>query len=127
METLNCAYCGRPCFEGAILSAYPTKESETKWITMCHECFSLTNICALCKEARSCEFMTNPDPSPKQIQQTIRQGQAIIQTVVMNPERIEKTCKTLCKCWSDEFGCLKQNGICSQYEEVIPDETLLYN
>lgn len=122
METLKlkCNWCGRPCLENAILSENPGQEAEQKWFVMCPQCYSVTKTCTMCKEARSCDFETNPDPSPKQVQQTIRQGQMVMQTVVMNPDRVEKTCKMNCKCWSDDFGCLKQNGTCGQYEEVMP-------
>ncbi len=44
-----------------------------------------------------------------------------MQSVVMNPERIRETCQKNCKCWNDEMGCLRQNGTCGQYKEVIPN------
>ena len=118
--TLKCNYCGRPCLENAIVSANPIENAEPAWFVMCPQCLQQVNTCVMCQEAHKCEFETNPDPSPKQIQQTIRQGQMIMQTVVKNPDRIEKTCKKLCKCWDEENGCLKENGTCGQYEEVIP-------
>ena len=77
-----------------------------------------------CKEAHICDFETNSSSLPKQVQQTSRQGNMVMQTVVKNPERIRITCEKGCKCWSDEFGCLKQNGICSNYEEVISNDEI---
>ena len=56
-----------------------------------------------------CDFEENPIALPKQIQQQIRQGNSIISTVVVNPERIRETCEKNCKCFSKEFGCLRQN------------------
>lgn len=119
--TLICSYCGRPCLENAIVSANPIANAEPAWFIMCPQCFSVTKTCIMCKEAHNCDFETNPDPSPKQIKQTIRQGQITMQMSVRNPDRIEKTCKLNCKCFDEELGCLKQNGTCGQYEEVIPE------
>lgn len=119
MEDLTCMYCGNPCPNDAILSANPTKGAEPAWLVMCQRCFSFTKTCALCVEGRSCLFETSDSPLPKQVQQTIRQGNAVIQTIVKNPERIRETCQKSCKCWSDDFGCLKQNGTCGQYKEGI--------
>jgi hypothetical protein len=118
--TLKCNYCGRPCLENAIVSANPDQESERKWFVMCPQCCTQVETCVMCQEANKCDFETNSDPSPKQVQQTIRQGQMVMQTIVQNPDRVEKTCKNGCKCWNDEFGCLKQNGTCGNYTEVMP-------
>ena len=119
--TLICNWCGRPCLEGSIVSENPNQESDAKWLVMCHQCFGQTKTCTMCLEGNKCPFETDTScPLPKQVQQTVRQGQMVMQTVVMNPDRVEKICKMNCKCWSDDFGCLKQNGTCGQYEEVIP-------
>jgi hypothetical protein len=120
MEILNCNYCGRPCLEGAILSANPNEESETKYFVMCPSCFSVTKTCQMCKDRNTYEFETSTCPLPKQVQKVIRQGNMTMQQIVMNPDRIRETCQNGCKCWSDDFGCLKQNGTCGRYEEIMP-------
>ena len=122
METikLHCNYCGRPCLEDAVLSANPVEEAEPAWFVMCPQCMAQTKTCAMCLEGGKCPFETDPNPLPKQIQQTIRQGQVVMQSIVKNPDRIRETCQFGCQCWSDEFGCLKENGTCGKYREVIP-------
>ena len=120
MEILKCNYCGRPHLENAIISANPDPEAESAWFIMCADCFQQTKTCTMCICAKACNFETSTDPSPKQVQQTIRQGNMTIQSIVKNPDRIEKTCKNDCKCWSDDFGCLKENGTCGQYKEITP-------
>lgn len=116
MQPLTCSICGRPCFKDAIVSVEPIIYA------MCAQCYSQCGTCAMCKEAHICDFETNSSSLPKQVQQTSRQGNMVMQTVVKNPERIRITCEKGCKCWSDEFGCLKQNGSCGNYEEVIPND-----
>jgi hypothetical protein len=46
----------------------------------------------------------------------IRQGNMIAQQQVQNPERIRQTCQKGCKCWDEEFGCLKSNGCCGNWK-----------
>ena len=119
---LTCDICGRPCFENAIVSALEVEgpEDSPAYYIMCPQCYADCGTCALCVSARECIFETSSSPLPKQVQQIIRQGNMTMQTVVQNPDRIRETCQKSCKCWSDEFGCLKQNGTCGQYTEVIP-------
>lgn len=119
--TLKCSYCGRPCLENAIVSANPVEGVEPAWFIMCPQCYAQTKTCAMCQQAQTCPFETDTScPLPKQVQQTIRQGNMTMQSIVKNPDRIRETCKFGCKCWSDDFGCLKENGTCGQYEEVMP-------
>jgi hypothetical protein len=33
------------------------------------------------------------------------------------PSLVEITCKQRCSCFSEEYGCLKENGICGNYVE----------
>lgn len=114
MDHVKCAYCGRPLPQGAIICTDPFVYA------MCTQCHSHAGTCVLCIEANTCPFETdNNCPLPKQVQKTIRQGNNVIQAVVQNPDRIRETCQKSCKCWSDDFGCLKQNGTCGQYKEGI--------
>lgn len=84
---------------------------------MCGNCFSMAGTCGLCENGTLCDFETNPSPLPKQVQKVIRQGNAIIQTVVKNPERIRETCLKNCPCCDPNFGCFKENGTCGIYKE----------
>lgn len=123
METLTCQMCGRPCFKDAIISAKEVEGPNTLpfYYIMCRTCHSQCGTCAMCINRSDCLFETDPSPLPKQVQKTIRQGNMVMQTIVQNPDRIRETCQKSCKCWSDEFGCLKQSGTCGNYEEVVPN------
>ena len=116
MENLTCFNCGRPVpDEQAIVYTDPSV------YVICHQCFSQTKTCAMCVERSTCEFETNPSPLPKQEQKTIRQGNMVMQTVVKGEERTRLFCQGGCKCWSEDFGCLKENGTCGNYKEVMPN------
>lgn len=76
---------------------------------ICGRCAAAKNTCAVCTNGNVCEFNNNPDPMPKMVRRQIQQGNMVMSTEIMNPERIAKFCTT-CKCYSEEYGCAKQNG-----------------
>lgn len=76
---------------------------------ICSNCAAQSGYCPTCTHSAHCDFEENPIGIPKQVQQQIRQGNSVISTVVVNPERIRETCAKNCKCFSEEFGCLRQN------------------
>ena len=75
------------------------------------ECAKALNTCQTCANSHICEFDTNPDPMPKIVMQTVRQGNMTMQTQVRNPSRVEKFCKE-CFCFDPNFGCFKENNCC---------------
>ena len=87
---------------------------------LCGRCLKIPAQCGLCEKAQICPFETDSSPLPKVVMKTIQQGNMMLQTQIKNPERIEITCKTQCPCFSEEFGCLKENGICGDYAEMTP-------
>lgn len=109
-ENILCDFCGQPA---TIIDA------ET-FTLFCDRCFSVTKTCGACIKSIQCDFETNPSPLPKQVQKTIRQGNMVMQTVVKNPDRVAITCKNGCPCFHEDFGCLRENGTCGNYEEVKP-------
>lgn len=112
-----CKVCGRPCPRDAIICTEPTV------YVLCKHCYSFVGTCAFCSESKKlCAFETDSSPIPKQVQQTIRQGNMVMQTVVNNPERVRVTCQNGCKCWNEEFGCLRQNNYCPNYNEEVLNE-----
>lgn len=117
--TLVCKICGRPCLKDAIVSAVEIEEPDFAPYAICPQCYNHCGTCAMCVFVKECAFETDPNPLPKQVQKTIRQGQMIMQTIVQNPDRIRETCQKSCKCWSDDLGCLKQNGTCGNYKEIL--------
>lgn len=94
-------------------------KDETKYIKACSQCKELSGTCRLCSKNSTCDFETNPSPIPKAVEKRIQQGNQIIVTTVRNEERIRETCQKNCECFSEEFGCLRENGTCGKYEGVI--------
>ena len=86
---------------------------------VCPHCAAASGTCQLCSHASECSFQTDPSPLPKFIRQTIQKQGFIMQQDVPNPERIDKTCREKCVCFNPEFGCLKQNGTCGNYERRV--------
>lgn len=84
--------------------------------TLCPNCQSKRGYCETCRNASTCSFETDPSPLPKMVVQQIQQGPMIIQQQARNPERIRVTCQNGCKCWNEEFGCLKLNSTCGDWE-----------
>ena len=115
---MKCNYCGR---ENPQLVF--TFFNENHPVSACPNCAQFYNTCRLCTNNASCEFETNPSPIPKQVMQTIRQGNMVVQTAVPNPERTKAFC-TDCGCYStDPPMCLRQFGTCGKYNEYIPSPT----
>lgn len=106
-----CNYCGNP----------NTPVVDTDGICSCARCFHSFGTCAMCVNRQYCDFETNPSPLPKQVQQTIRQGNMTLQQVIKNPERIALCCGN-CPCYDTE--CRKEYGTCANYKEVVPNEVL---
>lgn len=117
---LNCQICGKQVMRSADLELTQLKNGTVeKWISACHSCSELIGQCAGCSHVSTCEFETNPDPTPKVIQKQIRQGNQIIVSGVRNPERVEKLCKN-CKCFcKDENDCAKNFNWCPNFESVL--------
>lgn len=114
----NCAICGGspevPIFSG--------DGSFLKYL--CNRCSQIPKQCGLCVYAQTCPFETDPSPLPKTVVKTIQQENMIAQVQIKNPSRIEVTCRSQCLCFSEEFGCLKENHICGNYVERNPEVSL---
>lgn len=106
----QCNYCGQ----------YPAQVINPEGTMACKRCAGLFNTCHLCLNSTKCEFETNPSPLPKQVQQTIRQGNVQMQTVIKNPERIQLCC-TGCPCWNAVDACCnREYETCGSYNEYMP-------
>ena len=82
----------------------------------CHKCADAILGCAGCANAQNCEFEQNPSPTPKLVQQQIRQGNMISVQTVKNPKRIEEFCHK-CSCWNTNFNwCGREFDWCSNYD-----------
>lgn len=113
-ELSKCDFCGRVAFGTLVIS--PTDDGKYRYV--CEECCSLFGTCRTCEYGvNNCEFETNPSTLPKLVQKEFRQGPMVSIAQVRNPERIEITCRELCECWDDDFGCLRENGTCGNWKE----------
>lgn len=118
-ELCRCANCGTIIVGQPILVLSEDEPPKTRCI--CGNCAQQSGTCNLCKERSNCDFKTNPVQLPEMVQQQIRRGNQVMVATVKNPARIDATCKQNCKCWDDEFGCLKENGTCGKYALCIWD------
>ena len=118
IEVITCATCGNPILpvENAIFKA----DSKGDYHLLCDKCIVALRTCAGCENAKSCAFENNPRPD-KYIMRTVRQGNAQIQMQVRNPEIVRDTCQKECKCFSEEFGCLRENNCCGNHNTVLED------
>ena len=111
-ELPKCEVCGRIDPNYVLF----LNKDETAYIPVCFNCSKLSGTCGGCSKSSTCDFETNPSPLPKAVQKQIRQGNQIMVTTVKNEERIRETCQKNCGCFSQEFGCLRENGTCGNYE-----------
>lgn len=109
-----CATCGRYI----LTTGFLTKGPEGEWVEVCAQCAKVLSTCLACKH-KVCEFRDNPDPMPQTVVQQIRQGNAIIQATVENPERVKKFCHE-CSCWdSEEGGCNRIFNCCGRHNSIL--------
>jgi hypothetical protein len=102
---LHCDVCGNIMLtSGSILEI----DSNGECHQFCARCAELLKTCQAC--SAPCEFETNPDPMPKVVMKTVRQGNMQMQTQIMNPERVEKFCPS-CGCYDQEVGCKRQFNV----------------
>ena len=118
MENLQCSYCGSP---------NPPVVNQEGTEFYCVRCFNLFGTCAMCVHAEICPFETDPSPLPKVVVVQEQRGNMRIQQQIMNPERVNETCRKSCPCFSEEFACLKQNGTCSNYAARPVNRTDIVN
>ena len=105
--------CGHPASKIFIV------DLDDSYEFVCPLCAAASGTCRLCTHVTKCSFETDPSPLPKYIRQSTQKQGFFIQQDVPNPDRIEITCRNGCPCFSQEFGCLKQNGTCGNYERRV--------
>lgn len=107
-ELEKCEICGQFMLPQGIW--FEQDEENGIWHKFCGNCNKLLNTCQACDKFNICPFETDPDPMPKVVVKTIRQGNMTMQTQVKNEERIKKFCHS-CNCWNEECGCMKTFNI----------------
>lgn len=117
-ELTTCETCGSPILpvENAIYKA----DSEGDYHLLCNKCIAALKTCAGCENAKSCAFENDPRPD-KYVMETVRQGNAILQTQQKNNKIVRDTCAKGCKCFSEEFGCLRENNCCGNHNTILED------
>jgi hypothetical protein len=112
-EIILCDICGNPLLG----STYVEYDGDGELRQYCERCHQAFQTCQLCPSFQKCEYMTNPDPMPKVVMKTVRQGHMQMQTQVMNPDRVNKFC-LVCGCYDKELGCKRQlNVACDKKTE----------
>ena len=108
-----CATCKHYIIGKSFL--YPTQNG---YIEVCENCVHIIPTCAGCKNS-VCEFEENPDPMPKMVMRTIRQGNAVMQASMRNPEREQKFCPS-CPCWDkNDNACNREFNTCGSYHCIF--------
>lgn len=103
---VTCEICGSILLSPGILDLVDDTPH-----TICPQCLSLLGTCNLCDHAKVCAFESSPSTLPKTVHKTIQRGPMQATVEIMNPDRIQETCKKDCTCWDDECGCLRtQSG-----------------
>ena len=110
-EITTCELCGQPVVPAGTAILY---SAGNDYHSLCGGCSKKISTCVGCKKSTSCAFENDPRPD-KYIIRTIRQGNAQIQTQVLNPNIIRDTCQNGCGCFSEEFGCSRQINWCANY------------
>ncbi len=117
-EVPVCAVCGRKFVGGGYLEQL----EDGSFIEMCQACNDAMGTCRTCQYATECAYRDgNVHPElPLAVMAEVRQGNAILRKQVMNPERIEATCKAGCKCFLADGGfcCKADDGTCGQYTRI---------
>ena len=107
----ECHNCGQPTIPASLTLNHETLKG------YCPQCALTLYHCPTCAAGQSCEFETNPSPTPKYIQKQVRQGNVIATIQEKNPSRVAELCKN-CPCWNDkENACCKENNYCNKWKE----------
>lgn len=112
---IQCDICNKFIF--GIKTLIPKEDGSIGIV--CGNCANHLTSCRTCSKSVFCDFETNPSKIPKMIQKRIQQGSMISVSTVKNPDRIEVTCKKNCECFSENFGCLRENNCCEKYDLIL--------
>jgi hypothetical protein len=93
----TCSICGAVMLTPAILE----QDSNGDWHEICQNCLNAP-LCQTCIH-QYCAFQQNQEcKEPLYVMQEVRQGNMIAQTQVMNPKRVEATCRQGCPCFNED-------------------------
>lgn len=114
-ELFPCSFCG-----GAIIGTVFLEQHNGNTYRTCEQCNQAfaQNMCQFCQSGDYCAFQQDTSCKlPPVITQQFKQGNAVVQTQIKNPERVAATCKKSCKCFNEELQfCMREAGGCSNHE-----------
>lgn len=103
-ELNSCDICGNLIPKGGYLE----EDSNGNFHLLCNDC-ATGNDCNICSNSYCALQQDQTCPEPLYVMQQQRQGNMVIQNQVINPKRIELTCKKGCYCFHNET-CFKMAG-----------------
>lgn len=115
--TWECECCGQT-FPGQP-HVLLTEEKDNVYVTdavVCKQCYGSLNTCQTCQHGDVCAFKTDPSPIPPVINKTFQQDGMYMTTQVMNPDRINITCKNGCPCFVNNQCMMRSEGSCHAYK-----------
>ena len=105
-----CSICGNPI----IGSVYLEHDENMNWHEMCINCVKAP-YCQTCVNSY-CAFQEDTHcPEPPTVMHQMRQGNMIVQQQVMNPKRVEATCRQGCPCFNEDG--LDDGSFCKRQDE----------
>ena len=111
-----CDVCGSPIIGKAFV-----EEDDGRVHLFCRQCAGAPH-CQTCRFSY-CAFLQDAScQEPPMVMRQMRQGNMIIQQQMMNPKRVEATCRKGCPCFNEDglddgTFCVKQEGCgCNKYK-----------
>ena len=109
-ELHTCGICGSPMLEKSILDV----DKNGDWHEMCAKCAHAPH-CLTCIHSY-CAFQQDTNcQEPPMVMRQMRQGNMIVQQQVMNPKRVEATCRQGCPCFNEDG--LDDGSFCKRQDE----------
>ena len=103
-----CSKCGREFHNKEAIIIMGSEKEEI----LCEQCNILFHSCADCANRDSCNFETVKDGIPKTVIKRMKHPvMGIVEQEIINPERVEKHCKT-CICGGEHGVCVKSAQHC---------------
>ena len=115
--TINyCNLCGAP-----IIGKVMIEEDDGSWHIFCQRC-ATASPCETCKNSYCAFEQDGSCQEPPYVMAQMRQGNMVVQQQVMNPKRVEATCRKGCPCFDEDgldsgtFCKRKENCGCNKHK-----------
>lgn len=109
-ELHTCDICGKSMIEKSILE----RDENGIWHEICPQCANAP-LCRNCIQSY-CAFQQDINcKEPLMVMRQMRQGNMIVQQQVMNPKRVEATCRQGCPCFNEDG--LDDGSFCRRQDE----------